>query len=81
MRTRVRDIHIDLTVLPILSVLEQQCGVPLIGANYRVEASSADAITATALRIARPTSESINGPKFPHQDDKKPAGKGGLSAS
>lgn len=43
----------DLTVLPIFDVLEQQCGVRLVGANYRVEASSADATTATALRIAQ----------------------------
>jgi GntR family transcriptional regulator len=42
----------DLSVAPIFDVLEQQCETPLGGADYQVEASSADNATAAALRIA-----------------------------
>jgi GntR family transcriptional regulator len=42
----------DLSVEPIFTLLEQRFKTPLLGAEYQLEATTADIATATALRVA-----------------------------
>jgi len=43
---------VDLTVEPIFTLLEQRFNTPLLDAEYQLEASVADSVTASALRVA-----------------------------